>query len=89
MKLKNCTFRGCNSNNVSLYAEDGYHDITCHDCGGRTGKYRDENKVIQLWNGSSTTSVEADAVKQSHKCLNCGGYHVRDMCLSVTTAPLN
>lgn len=43
--------RQCSSKNVSLYMEDCYHDITCRDCGCRTGKYGDENECMNLWNG--------------------------------------
>ena len=34
-----------------LYAENYYHDVTCPQCGARTGKYGDENEAINLWNG--------------------------------------
>jgi hypothetical protein len=43
--------RQCGSENTSLYAEDCYHDVTCIACGGRTGKYGDENECMNLWNG--------------------------------------
>jgi hypothetical protein len=39
------------SKSTSLFMEDCYHDITCADCGCRTGKYGDENECMNLWNG--------------------------------------
>jgi hypothetical protein len=49
MNIKNC--KHCGSDDCDLYMEDFYHDITCHVCGCRTGKYGDENKALALWNG--------------------------------------
>jgi len=43
--------RQCGSTDASLYTEDCYQDITCRNCGARTGKYGDENECIDLWNG--------------------------------------
>jgi hypothetical protein len=43
--------RQCSSIDVSLYTEDCYQDVTCGNCGCRTGKYGDENECINLWNG--------------------------------------
>jgi hypothetical protein len=37
--------------NKNLYTEDCYHDVTCGNCGCRTGIYGDENECIKLWNG--------------------------------------
>lgn len=34
-----------------LYAENYYHDVTCMNCGARSGKYGDENEAMNLWNG--------------------------------------
>jgi hypothetical protein len=34
-----------------LFTEDCYQDITCRNCGASTGKYGDENKCVNLWNG--------------------------------------
>jgi DNA-directed RNA polymerase subunit RPC12/RpoP len=43
--------RQCGSKNTSLYMEDCYHDVTCKECGCRTGKYGDENECMNLWSG--------------------------------------
>lgn len=37
--------------NRDLYTEDCYHDVSCSNCGGKTGVYGDENECIKLWNG--------------------------------------
>lgn len=44
--------RQCGSSiDRDLYAENYYHDVTCMNCGARSGKYGDENEAINLWNG--------------------------------------
>jgi len=50
MKLIRC--RQCGSKvDSNLYVEGIYHDVSCMECGHRSGKYGDENKAINLWNG--------------------------------------
>ncbi len=50
MELIRC--RQCGTiDDRDLYAEGGYHDVTCMACGARSGKYGDENAAINLWNG--------------------------------------
>jgi len=43
--------RQCGLSTANLYTEDCYQDITCRNCGARTGKRGDVNECINLWNG--------------------------------------
>lgn len=49
VKLRNCPF--CGSYKVQHYVEGEWNYVSCDDCGGSTGKYGDENRVVEMWNG--------------------------------------